>query len=63
MKLKKMVERAIEDRRETIEIEECNDKNAKLKLHVSNIPGLVINDKLIREGKVLTVREIQKVLT
>ena len=61
MKLKKMVKRAIENNKETIEIEECNDEKSKNKFHVSNILGLVVNDKLICQGKVLTTREIEKI--
>ena len=61
LKLKKMIKRAIENNKETIEIEECNDEKSKIKFRVSNIPGLVVDDRLICQGKVLTTREIEKI--
>ena len=50
-----MVERAIEQYDGSVEIE-LEDNNNKIK----NIPALVINDNIVSEGKVLTVREITK---
>ncbi len=50
-----MVERAIESYEGSVEIE-LEEKNKAVK----NIPGLVINDNLVSEGKVLTAREITK---
>ncbi len=55
MKLRKMVERAIESYEGSVEIE-LEDNNKKVK----NIPALMINDNMVSEGKVLTVREITK---
>ena len=61
MKLSKMVSRAIEEVDiDNIKVEEVDF--AKNKYGVSNVPGLVINGKKISEGKVLTVREIKKLL-
>ena len=62
IKLKKMVDRAVGEMEETIEVEELNDQNSKNKFNISNIPGLVIDNKLVSQGKVLTVREIKKAL-
>lgn len=50
-----MVERAIESYEGSVEIE-LEDNNKKVK----NIPALMINDNMVSEGKVLTVREITK---
>lgn len=62
MKLSKMVSRAIEEADlNNIKVEEIDSKNLK-KYGISNMPGLVINGKKISEGKVLTVREIKKLL-
>mgnify|MGYP000209514987 CR=1 FL=1 len=55
MKLRKMVERAIESYEGSVEIE-LEDNNKKVK----NIPALMINDNMVSKGKVLTVREITK---
>lgn len=57
-----MVNRAIEEVEiDNINVEEVNSSNQK-KYGIANIPGLVINGKKISEGKVLTVREIKKLL-
>lgn len=57
MKLRKMVERAIELYNGSIEIElENNNKTSK------NIPVLIIDEDIVSEGKVLSVREITKII-
>lgn len=57
-----MVNRAIEEVDiNNITLEEIDSNNQK-KYGISNVPGLVINGKKISEGKVLTVREIKKLL-
>ncbi len=53
-----MVERAIEQYDGSVEIELQDNKDNKIK----NVPGLVINGNLVSEGKVLTVREITKLM-
>lgn len=57
-----MVKRACEGREEIIEIEEDNSDKLKKYFGINNIPGLIINDKLVSQGKVLTTREISKLL-
>lgn len=52
-----MVERATEEVNTLVEIE-LEEKNKNIK----NVPALVINGNLISEGKVLTVREITKLI-
>ena len=52
-----MVERATEEVDTLVEIE-LEEKNKNIK----NVPALVINGNLISEGKVLTVREITKLI-
>ena len=59
-KLKKMAEKAIETIDENISITEIGRENKKY--NVTNFPGLVINDKVVSEGRVLTSREIKKLL-
>ncbi len=52
-----MVERAIELYNGSIEIElENNNKTSK------NIPVLIIDEDIVSEGKVLSVREITKII-
>ena len=62
MQLYKMVTRAIENSRNEINIQKLDDKTSINKYGVKNIPGLVINEKLISQGKVRTDREIGKMI-
>lgn len=62
IKLYKMVKRSIENSDINITINEVNDEKSKKRYGVQNIPGLVINEKLVSQGKVLTPREITKLL-
>ncbi len=50
-----MVERAIEQYDGSMEMR-LEDKNKMIK----NVPGLIINDNVVSEGKVLSVREITR---
>lgn len=62
IKLSKMVNRAIKDTEiENIKVEEIDSKEFK-KYGITNIPGLVINGKKFSEGKVLSEREIKRIL-
>ena len=45
-----------------IDFIELNDDKYKLKYHIKNTPALVIDEKVFSEGKVLTEREIKKLL-
>lgn len=60
MKLYKMITRLSDEINQDIEVEKLDDKKSLDKYGVKNIPGLVINDKLVSQGKVLTTREISK---
>ena len=62
IKLYKMATRAIEEQNQDIMIEKKDDKKSIEKYGVKNTPGLVINEKLVSQGKVLTTREISKLL-
>lgn len=62
MQLFKMASRAIEDNKEDIKLEKSDDIKDIKKYGVNNIPGLVIDDKLVSQGKVLTQKEISKLL-
>lgn len=62
MQLYKMASRPVEELEENIEVEKLDDKNSINKYGVKNIPGLIINNRLVSEGKVLTSREITKLL-
>lgn len=62
IKLTKMLKRAIDETEVNYDVEELNDASSKKKYGIKNIPGLVINGEVISQGKVLTVREIYKLL-
>lgn len=64
MKLYKMTTRAVEElnQNENIHIEKLDDKKSINKYGIKDIPGLVINNKLVSQGKVLSQREISKLL-
>ena len=62
MQLYKMATRAVENSRNEVNIQKLDDKTSINKYGVRNIPGLVINEKLISQGKVLTDREIGKMI-
>lgn len=59
IKLRKMVNRASEEIESEVILKEIdNDK----KYGITNFPALIINNKIVSEGKVLSVREIKKLL-
>lgn len=62
IKLKKMVSRYASDYDNSVDIK-ILDNEIDVKNHnVKNVPGLVINNQLVSEGKVLTVREISRLV-
>lgn len=62
MQLYKIITRAVEEQDNVIKVERLDDDNSMNKYGVKNIPGLVINNNLISEGKVLSQREISKII-
>ena len=62
MQLFKMATRAVENSKNEVNIQKLDDKTSINKYGVKNIPGLIIDDKLICQGKVLSDREISKLI-
>lgn len=62
IKLKKELKKAARSKKTTIEIQECNDEKSKAKYHVQNIPALVVDNEVKSEGRVLSERELCKLL-
>ena len=60
IKLKKMLNRATEEIEEEVKITEIKEKDKKY--GIKDYPALIINNEVVSEGKVLTVREIKKLL-
>lgn len=63
LKMQKVIERIIETSDISISLILLNDETSKNKYKVKNLPGIFINDKLVSEGKVLTERELKKLLS
>ncbi len=63
MKLKKELRRAIENQEVEIRLTEQNDEKEKKKYNIQNIPALIIGDNVVSQGKVLSEREISKLIT
>lgn len=55
-----MVNRATEEIEEEVKVTEIGEKDKKY--GIKNFPALIINNDVVSEGKVLTVREIKKLL-
>lgn len=62
IKLKKMVERFKSDYDYDVNIKILDNMEEIKNYKVKNIPGLIIEDQLVSEGKVLTVREISRLV-
>ena len=58
-KLFKNLGKSLENVKTKIEIELLEDKKYEDMYNVSNTPALVINDKVVSQGKVLNEREIK----
>ncbi len=63
MQLYKMTSRAVDAIGGDIEIKKLDDNKSIQKYGVKNIPGFVINEKLVSQGKVLTERKISKMIS
>lgn len=62
MKLLKNIEKGTSNEKGNIEVTLLEDENYLSKYGISNTPALVINDKVISQGKILTEKEIKHYL-
>lgn len=62
MQLYKMASRAVEEVDPQIQLEKLDDEKSIQRYGVKNIPGLVINEQLMSQGKVLTQKEITRMI-
>lgn len=60
IKLKKMLNRATVEIEEEVKITEIPEKDKKY--GIKDFPALIINDEIVSEGRVLSSREIKKIL-
>lgn len=62
IKMKKVIERAIDNSDLDINLILLDDELSKNRYNVKSFPGLVVDEKLVCQGKVLTDRELKKLL-
>ena len=62
MKLLKNIEKGTSNEKGNIEVTLLEDEKYISKYGISNTPALVINDKVISQGKILTEKEIKHYL-
>ena len=60
--MKNIIERVSKTTHKDVRITELNHTNDKKDYNVSMIPALVIQDKVISQGKVLSDKEIKKLI-
>lgn len=63
LKLKKNVLRAKDEYGHKINLEIKNDDKLAKKYNIKDVPGFMINNKVISQGKVLTVREVLRYIS
>lgn len=61
-RLKKIIERVSLQTKTPVIINELNTKTDQKKYNISMIPALVIDNKIISQGKILSDREIKKLI-
>lgn len=62
IKMQKVIDRMMETSDLNINLILLDDDASNNKYKVKNYPGIIINDKLVSEGKVLTDRELKRIL-
>lgn len=62
MRLKKIINRVSRDNNIDVVINEVNGTSDKKKYNISKIPAIVVGDKIISQGKILSDREIKKLI-
>ena len=63
LKLKKNVLKAQEEYGHKLNLEIKDDDKLAKKYNIKDVPGFMINDKVISQGKVLTVREVLRYIS
>ena len=61
-RLKKIIERVCLQNQVKIDLRELNNKSDQKRYNVSMIPALIIDNKIISQGKILSDREIKKLI-
>ena len=61
-KLLKQLKKVSSIQHKELDIQELNLNKDKIQYHVHQIPALIIDDKIISQGKILSDKEIKKLL-
>lgn len=61
-RLKKIIKKVSDANHVDVIIQELNHSQDKKKYNVNMIPAVVINDKIISQGKILSDKEIKKLI-
>ena len=61
-RLKKIIERVSLQTKTQVIINELNNKSDQKKYNINMIPALVVDNKIISQGKILSDREIKKLI-
>ena len=61
-RLKKIIERVSLQNHVKVTLNELNNKSDQKKYNVSMIPALIIDNKIISKGKILSDKEIKKLI-
>lgn len=61
-RLKKIITRVSLQNHVNVTINELNNKSDQKKYNVSMVPALIIDNKIISQGKILSDREIKKLI-
>ena len=61
-RLKKIIERVSLQNKTPVIINELNNKSDQKRYNISMIPALIIDNKIISQGKILSDREIKKLI-
>ncbi len=62
MRLKKIIKRVSKENNIDVIINELNNTSSKKKYNINMIPAIVIDDKIISQGKILSDKEIKKLI-
>jgi len=62
MRLKKTIKRVKEQLQIAVNISELNSNSDKKKYNVHMIPAIIVDNKIISQGKILSDKEIKKLI-
>ncbi len=62
MRLKKIIKRVSDDNHVSVVINELNKAQDKKRYNVNMIPAIVVDNKIISQGKILSDREIKRLI-